>query len=199
MAPGDGKMSNRFHEMIVRGSRGRTRGFLEGYLAERAIERPMIVADEEGFACETFRERVRDLLRPDHETLHLLVPAGLAGTIRRTIAAAVEAGVEAEIVGEREVEGARFAFRFRVYSRKAAIRVRSHFESLPEGVRLDPATEFEEIVDPHAKGIEGYAPVHEYELRGTGSVEGTIPGVLEVHRRCRDDELVDAESIEIVA
>ena len=91
---------------------------------------------------------------------------------------------------------ARFEFRFRIYSRPHAERIRGWFKRPPEGVRLTDETRFEEIIDSEAKGMESFAPAHEYELRAEGAVTGKVEGVIELYRLCRGEELVQVEPLE---
>jgi hypothetical protein len=94
--------------------------------------------------------------------------------------------------------GARFRFFARIFSREHAGRIRRLLTELPEGARAMPGSQWEEREDPDAKGEELYAPVHEYELKGDGGVEGELLAVLDVYRRCRDEELIRVERAELI-
>ncbi len=99
----------------------------------------------------------------------------------------------------RSVAGARFRFKIHVFSKEHAGRARAIFDGLPEGVALSPDASFEEIVDEGVRGVDLYAPVHAYEMKGEGAVEGDLEGVLAGYRTCRDDEQVHPEALHILA
>ena len=98
--------------------------------------------------------------------------------------------MQGERVETRPIAGARFEFSIAAYSEEHGRRILDWFERLPEGVRLEPAEPFRVRRDPRARGNEMYAPVHEYELRGEGAVEGELGGVLALLRLCRAEDLV---------
>ncbi len=57
---------------------------------------------------------------------------------------------------------------------------------------------FEENRDPDAKGVELYAPTHHYELRGKGTVEGAVDGVVELYRYCRMEDLIHQDEAVLI-
>lgn len=183
-------MPGRYLEMVVDGPRGFTLGFIEGFLRGRGLEDTVLDADREGFDCEPLRERIREILAPSVDTLHLLCPEALVPAVRQAVEAAASHGAAVAIRHERPLAGARFSFSFTVYSRPHGERVRGYFQHLPKGVTLSPDTSFREILHPEDAGVEVYTPAHEYELRGKGTVEGPVEGVLALYRICRDEELI---------
>ena len=191
-------MSERTVEMVVEGRRGWAEGFVEGFLRGRGRSGEVIDAESEGFRVEGLREKMRGVLRPSRDTVHLLVPATLAADVRAAVEAAAASGASAAVLRERALAGARFSFSLRVCSRGHAGRIRGLFETLPDGVALSPDTTFHESVHPDDRGVELYAPAHEYELLGEGAVEGEVAGVVAVYRRCRSEELIAVEPAELV-
>jgi hypothetical protein len=104
----------------------------------------------------------------------------------------------------REVENAGFSFETKAYSRDKAQEIQSALRSdLPLGISPVDLEESEKV-DPEAKGVELYAPVHAYTYRASGSFEGALPGVLEMHRRLEEMEFckpgpIAIESREVTA
>jgi hypothetical protein len=183
-------MATRYHELLIEGPRGWTLGFIQGFVRGRGNKVDLLDAEEEGFACEQISERVHELVHRSEETLHLLVPKSSLPVVRRAVKAAVARGRDVKITCDRPLAGARFSFSTVAYSREHASKIRGIFYHLRKGVKLSEETTFDEIVEPSAKGIEAYAPVHEYELRGKGGVEGPVNGVIALYRACRDEPLI---------
>jgi len=188
-------MSTAYHEMVIEGAKGRTYGFVEGYLVASEMTEPIFNAEKEGFDCESLRERLRELLHLSEEVIHLLVPEPMVAVVQAAVTAAGERDLEVTIHSTRPISGARFGFQLNIFSREHAAKIRSIFENPPPGARLSAETEFEEIVRPDAKGVEAYAPEHHYELKASGTVEGDLAGVVTLHRQCRQEELVTLESL----
>jgi hypothetical protein len=191
-------MGQTFVEVVLEGPRGRARGFVEGYLAGRGVEARLLDAEEEGFERETLREHLREVLHPGAEVLHLLVPAGALEEVREAAETAAGRGIGLAIRKIRPLVGASVAFTLEGFSPEHGRRVLALLADLPEGVALRRERPFEERLDPDARGIEAYSPAHEYELRGKGTVEGDLEGVLSVHRRLREESAVRLGRAELI-
>jgi hypothetical protein len=188
----------RYHELLIEGPRGWTLGFIQGFLRGRGEENETFDAEEEGIDCGDLGERVHELIHRSEEVDHLIAPESALPTIRRAVENATAFGRRIEIRSERPLAGVRFTFSTVVYSREHAKKIRRIFYQLGEGVRLSEDTAFDEIVDPGAKGIEAYAPVHDFELRGKGSVEGSVDGVVELYRVCREEPLIQEGAAQLI-
>ncbi len=188
-------MSARYRELVLQGPEGWILGFAEGYLHGRGVR--VLDAAREGFHCVPLRERIADWIAGGEEIVHLVVREEDLSAVNEALQAAQQ-HARLRLREEHAVRGARFHFQFTVYSKSHAARIRKLFQELPEGVMLSADTAFEEQVDPTARGMKAYAPAHPYELRATGNVEGDVWGVLELHRKLRDEELVQLGRLELV-
>ncbi len=187
-----------YREVIIEGPEGWGPGFLEGYLRGRGEIRPVLDAEEEGFACAPAVERLRELIQPSREVSHLLVPDEALDLVHRAAAEAADEGHAVEIREERPLAGARFEFRTTVYSPEHGRRIREMLEHPPEGARLSPESRFEETRRPDVEGLDSFAPDHAYTLEGKGAIEGSVPAVVDLYRRCRDEELIRVEPAHLV-
>ena len=158
----------------------------------------MLDAEAEGFDCEPLKEKLRELLHPDRDTLHLLVPDSCRGTVMEALANSKGTSHPLELRHERAVTGARFHFTLKVYSKEHGEAIRTLFEQLPEGARLTPDSDLQVMLDPSAEGVELYAPTHDFELRGKGTIEGDLMPVLEVYRKCVEELLIHQEKAHLV-
>jgi hypothetical protein len=191
-------MAERYVEMVIDGPSGWDLGFIRGFLRGRALGGGVLDAEAEGFDCGSLRERLREVLHPGRETLHLLVPEDLVPTVREAVAESKSAGHPMAIRHERPLTGARFKFEMRVSSREHGKRFLDRLQHLPAGARHAEGTRFDEKEDPNARGVELYAPTHEYELVARGGVEGDLLPVLELYRFCRGEDLIHQDGAELV-
>lgn len=191
-------MNRNFIEMVIEGPRGKTRGFIEGFLSGRGHGNQVIDAEEEEFDCEPMRERIREMLIPSGNTVHLLVPEDLRDEVDEAIAAAGAWGATLALRQERRVRAARFEFDFRIYSREHAARVKELLARVPEDVTLE-ADPFQETDLPGEESGGAFAPVHAYELRGEGSASGPIEAILPMYRRWREEELIHQTRLEMLS
>lgn len=191
-------MATGYVELAIAGPRGWIVGFIGGFLEARGKGERLLDAEQEGFDCAPLRERLSELISPSLQTYHLLVPKDLREDVREAVERATKADPRVSSIHEQELKGARFSFSFTVYSKKHAQRLRRHFDELPEGVELSADASFTESVDPSAKGVEAYAPAHDYELTARGEVEGPVDGIVRLLRICKTEELIRCGKVEIL-
>jgi len=190
-------MAEQFYEISLEGPTGRTLGFVQGFLTARGEGGRILDAYREGFDCESLRERIRELFHPSKQTYHLLIPADLVPTVNEAVQEGKNRGMEMEVLDRRSVAGARFSFSFETFSRDHGAALRALFETPPEGVTIDDLL-IEETVHPDAKGVEAYAPAHDYQLEGKGTVQGALRAVLALHKKAREQELIKQGDLEVV-
>jgi hypothetical protein len=191
-------MTSRYVEFVIDGPKGWDLGFVRGFLHGREMDGRIIDAEKEGFDCAPLREHLKELLHPDSNTAHLLVPEDLAAAVEEAVQASGQAGFPMVIRHRRAVHEARFTFSVHLYSREVGKKVLSLFTQLPDRVTLRMENGFEEKVDPRAEGVELYAPTHDYELKGEGTVEGELEPVLKLYRACRDEDLIHQSQAHLI-
>jgi hypothetical protein len=185
-----------WHEIVVVGHRDQVRAFVLGFLAGRGGEGGVFGSDVD-LEADSLGRRLRDLLAAG--THHaFFAPAATADALADAIAThGADLGLRVE--SRRRIDSAEVAFEVEVFSRELAQQVRTALlTDLPEGVRvLDPVEH--ETVDPEAKGVEMYAPAHDYRYRASGRVVGSFAGVLEMRRRARTIEFVNLKPLKVGA
>ncbi len=186
-------MTATHREFLVEGPRAYAPGYVRGYLKGRGHEAAVVDLEHEGFDCEPLRERLSELLHRDRDVSHLVVPEGSAAAFRDAVRETSGSTTPLAIVSELPVSRAKFEFSVEVFSPQVASRVRALFSPLPPGVVSEPAAPFVETHFEPQTGTGVYAPVHPYELRGSGTVSGPFEGVLDLWRRCRGEKAVRLE------
>ena len=188
-------MADTYHEVVIEGAKGRAYGFVEGFLIARGLIGKLFNLETEGFECESLRERIREMFHPSEETYHLLVRAAEIPVVHEAVREAEARGLQVKAHDDRPVAGARFHFEFQIFSREHAKKIRKWFKELAPGISLSKDTKFQEKIDPESKGVEAYAPSHEYELSAAGTVEGDVVPLILLHRLCADEELVKTSDL----
>jgi hypothetical protein len=170
-----------WHELVVRGSEDAVRGFVVGLAAAGGAAGQPVFGRDVGIEGSSLGERLRALFAQGSHHV-VLAPAALAATVIQALAAqGARAGLALE--SSRAVRTGRFHFGAKTPSRDVAATLRRTFrDALPPGVRVESFSEREKT-DPGAKGVELYAPAHEYEYASEGDVTGDVAGVLDVRRQ----------------
>jgi hypothetical protein len=178
-----------WYEMVLEGREGDVRELLPGIATDG--ERPFW-GEELDLYTGSLPDRLRELLGA--RTHHLLfVPGTQAGPLVR----AIQGKDEIRLEHVREVLSGRFSFTAKAFSPAVSGKIKHALHGpLPPGVVLETCEE-EEDVDPEAKGVELYSPVHDYTYRCHGTFSGTPPGIFEIHRTMQALDFVHQEKLEL--
>jgi hypothetical protein len=183
-----------FYEILVEGHPERCRGLLQGLAIGSSSAARILLGEDCGIRTPV-GERLLEMVRPAAGVSHVVVDEEGRRLIREHAAGLHAAGLS--VAEERAIAGGRFRYRFHAFGRRYAQEIHELLRSLPEELRHEPE-ESRETVDETAAGLEAYAPVHEYEIEGGGTVSGArIDLLVEARKRLDGHPLVKAETIEL--
>jgi len=167
---------NPIYEILLEASEGDLDRLLSSLPPETAGQ--VIRGTELELAPGGLSEQVRALVGARTHQI-LFAPQSAA----RALKEAVRSDPEMRVEGIREIASAAFDFKVEAFSEAVRDDIRGFLcTALPDGVRLTGFTEREER-DPEAKGVELFAPAHEFTWQAQGTVEGDPAAVLDLQRR----------------
>jgi hypothetical protein len=102
-----------------------------------------------------------------------------------------------KIISVREITDACFEFSYHAYSRKLGDELKTLFGSLPSELRIEKGKGPKETVNPEGKGIEAYAPLHEYEIEAKGEIHGPVKAVINLYGEAEHKDMVKLGSIKL--
>lgn len=102
--------------------------------------------------------------------VHLVVEKALLTALMEAISSTSKT-VALKILSVRRILAASFDFSLKAFSRQVADNIKQRISELPEGIEVN-FSKWHEEVRPEDKGIEAYAPAHDYELHASGHVKG---------------------------
>jgi hypothetical protein len=184
-------MAVKHYDFIIKGDEDELYLYLEGFLRGKGVKSGYLFTDRHPFQSHFLKE----LIQYHGDVAHLICRSNLRPVIRAAIANSPE-GFECEIVESRPVSRAAFEFKFKTANRKVAGAIKRLLGRHPAGVKLIDYQP-EEVVNPEAKGAEGYAPLHEYTFGGKGQIVGDVEGVLRVYQKLESNEFIHCEEIDI--
>ncbi len=184
-------MATIYYELIIKGDQDLLCAYLEGFLRAKRIREGVIFSNN----CPLQIHHIRELIKYHGGVVHLICRSGL----RATLAAAVKNAPEDYsflIKREQKISSASFGFEFETFSRKVAGGIKRIFTKLPAGLKLKQFKPQEKI-DPEARGIERYAPAHDYRYSGEGEVTGDVQTVLDFHKKLLKNDFFELEDISL--
>ena len=183
----------RFHEIVVEGHFERSHGMLLGLLIGARVKGSLFFSHEEGVRA-SFGERIREAVGLHAPVCHAVVDDPVRELLQGHTEALAEHGMRLAEV--HSVRSSHFEFSYKAFAPRYAQEIRDLLSGMPKGAVLegDPPRE---RVDKSAKGVEAYAPVHDYEFEGEGIIRGRVDLVIEARRRLAAHPLVQVERIEL--
>ena len=160
-------------ELVIEGREEVVRAFVAGLVAGRGgRERADVVhAGDVDLEPATLGERLRELLARQSHSVVLVGPS-LAPALVAALAAQGPP-LELKLESQRAVAAATVSIRAEVFARETAVALRALLDGVPAGVRVEQRVESEEL-HPEGKGVELYAPLHEYAYRVSAELHGAV-------------------------
>lgn len=167
----------RWYELLIEGPEDA----LEPLLAGDAIR-----GSDLRLASESFTDRILELL---NARKHHVVFASESQ--------ARELARHLHLEGIREVVEGRFGFKAEAYNPEIGAKIHDALNTdLPDGIMCVDLEKEER--HPEDKGVELFAPAHDYVYRARGTIVGPPPGILEMNRRLHRLDFVHEEPLELV-
>ncbi|NOZ80009.1 MAG: hypothetical protein GXP48_12690 [Acidobacteria bacterium] len=179
-----------FVELEITGPADQAAGFVEGFRVAHHGNVGVWYAGQENVELESLMDGIKSKLDLEQR---IILPKQFGERIQRALEDSKR--LKIRVTSIREIERAELEFRYEVFSREEAASIRSMIEeNLPENVELEDYTTHE-TVDEDAKGVELYGPVHDYILKGSGRLNGDVPGIIEMAHRLTGHDFIKTGKI----
>ena len=188
-------VNRNFYEVILSGPHDLVHGCLTGLWLGAGLEHGPIFGHEEAVEGPSLGDTIKEFIHVHAHECHVILDSPLRSLLKKNAKRLfAESGVA--VVSERRIRKAAFDFEYKVYARRYDEEIQSVLKRLPGGVKLIDHVR-EERLDPKAKGVEAYSPVHHYEVSGEGIVRGRFDHVAAARRILDEHPLIDAGLIDL--
>ncbi len=188
-------MNREYCEVVVEGSLNLIRGFVVGFLEGRGIQGEAIFGEDHHVENEGKFGQMLRLIGVKGNRVHLIVGTGFHKLLEGALEKRKEE-LALKIISEKKIRQASFGFRYRAYTREQGEKLMALFGDPQEGLQVrDHKTK--ETVSPEGKGVEAYAPLHEYEVKATGTIYGPIRDVIDFYGSAEHHDMVELDNIRL--
>lgn len=188
---------NKYCELVIEGSFDFMKGFVLGFFEGRRIQGGAIFEVEHHIENERNFGQLLRLIGAQGDRANLLVDCGLRDMIMEAIEKR-NLQNDLKIVSVKEITEAYFEFSYHAYSRKLGGELKTLFGSLPPGLRIEKGCGPKETVNPEVKGIDVYAPLHEYEIEANGEIHGCVKEVINFYGEAEHKDMVELGNIKLL-
>jgi hypothetical protein len=191
----DATPAPRFYEIVIQGPFDLTHGFLTGLIMGSGHKAIYINGPEEGISGPTLASRAKEMLHLLPHEHHIIVDHVTRGLLKKGQKTMLEQ-TGLVLLSERRVLKGHFRFSYIAWASAYNKQITAMLKTLPAGLKL-VNFESKEKVDKTAKGAEGYAPLHDYEVSGSGEIRGRIDHLIAARNIVDAHPLVDVDDIHL--
>ncbi len=179
-------MGKTFSEIVIEGPFMLVKGFLLGFLSCKKPDGKYFFHRKANIRRETLKEFVKELFELENY-VHLCLEDELIEPFKQSIALYTKV-TSYGIKSIKPISSAWFSFAAEMFEKDLADQFKNIINNLPEGVTLKNYHPTE-LHEKDAKGIESYAPLHDFIFRAKGEIEGDFEGVIDTYMKIKRSDL----------
>lgn len=187
-----------YYEVVIEGHYNMVFGVLEGYLLGSKKDWNYWFSGDAGVEKETLTEIISEWFSIKTKIHHLIMEEDFWNDFHSELNRHPDKPKvnKKYIKSSKKIKSSTFDFQFRCYSQKYGEDIKFLIKSLPDNIILHNYNPQETIRDG-AKGVEMYAPEHEYVLEGSGSIEGNIDDLIKMRNKFCENPLIETGYIKL--
>jgi len=188
--------TKKFFEIIMEGSTDFIKGFITGLIEGNCV-------DDEAFVGADYRIGKRGgysfLMRyfsSKKNTCTVVAGYELKEALL-SISGTHHEHTPFRIIEIHEIKSAHFDVLITTYSKETGTELKGIIQNMPIETSWVPKLDILEKYDAEGKGLEAYTPLHDYELRASGRIEGSVKGVFMLYHELKKYEVAELEEINL--
>ena len=189
-------MNREYCEMVVEGSLELVEGFVIGFLEGKGIQGKAIFGENHHVQNEDRLGHMLHLVGMKGNRLHTIIGSCSQQRLLKDALERRKEELDLKLVSEKRIVQASFVFRYRAYTKDLGDELKELFGKLPEGLQVEDYDP-KETVYPEGKGLEAYAPLHEYEIKARGRIYGFAGDVIDLYGRAERYDMVELDDIKL--
>lgn len=165
-----------YREVVFQGSASAVEAFLAGFKQGKGWASELyVICGHQCIKTESTGHKILEALKLEKDITHVLISDPRTPAVVEAVKAAKEIGLK--VMANTLVKQASFGYKFYTANKRIGASIQRLLNGMPAGLKaIDPLEKA--LYNPGAKGAEGYAPEHDFELKGSGIIEGPIDLVL---------------------
>lgn len=184
-----------FHEVVFQGKPKVVRAHLSGLLLGAGRQATVFYSFLDGVHHEGKAEKLAEIVGLRGSDCHVIVDAETALWLKG-LSRAITTETGLLIKSNRRIRSASMDLRYQAYAQRYEDEIMDILGNLPAGLKLAGFTHTVRK-DPKARGVEAYAPAHDFEATGKGTVTGPVDAVIALKQRLDAYPLLKTTDIEL--
>lgn len=187
-------MEKEFYELVIEGPYILIKGFITGLLIGSKKMGTVIYNKEKSIKRESFSELLKEWIGVSEPLTHVIISSDIYEMVTRGIETSFD-DINMKVISSKKIRKACFGFKYEAFAERYGIELKNFFKDLPSGVSILPYYKPVEEIHKEAKGIELYAPEHDYKVSAEGTVEGPLPEIIGLYEQAKKKDLIRLKEI----
>lgn len=188
----------KYYELVFEGRYETIAGMLEGVVLASGKKWEFWFSRKVGIETETFAEAILEWGALKSRLHHVILEKEFHTQFQRMITRRKDLKlIRPEYTkSAMEIKSASFRFEAKAYAKKYGAEIKAILAKPPAGIKIRDYKPTEETHES-AKGVELYAPDHDYVFTATGIAAGEFRAILDFRKKLDDHPLVDVSPIKL--
>ncbi len=190
--------NKKYYELVFEGRYETIAGMLEGFALASGKKWEFWFSRKAGIETETFAEAILEWGALKSRLHHVILEKEFHSYLQRMIAKRKDLKlIRPEYTkSAMEIKTASFKFEAKAFAKKYGTEIKGILAKPPVGIKIKDYKPHEEIHES-AKGVELYAPDHDYTFTAEGIAIGEFKAILDFRKKLDDHPLVDVSTIRL--
>lgn len=191
-------MGKKYYEVVFEGKFDLICGMLEGFLLGKGADWEWYSSRESEIETEAFTDIIKEWASLKTRLHHIVLEAEFHNALQNTLKDRGDLRyVKLKYTrSSREIKNCSFKFTANAYAKKYGEEIKAIISAPPAGISIADYNPVEEV-DKSVKGVELYAPVHDYTFKGSGTASGGFGEIIAFRKKLDDHPLVQVSSIKL--
>jgi hypothetical protein len=190
-------MNGHYFEVVIEGHHEFIKGFISGLITGKGIQGEAFFGEDYDIDEESTFEMLARLVGMRGEHTVIIVECQLLEILREALGRPGEKQGGMNLVSVHGIKDAFFTFSIQTFSREIGKELDHILTEVSTSLKIEPPYAPKEIEMPEGRGVEAYAPLHDYEFQVRGSISGDCTEVFHCYRKLKHYEVVDLGPIEV--
>ncbi|HRZ25688.1 MAG TPA: hypothetical protein P5346_01105 [Spirochaetota bacterium] len=196
-------MEKKYYELVLEGDYNAINGLLNGFLLGKNHDWTFYFSKKAGVKTETLIEVIADWISMKNKIHHIIMEDVFYKELRKAVEKYNKPlKIKSKFVNLNYIKSAKLIkkahlnFKAITYGRQHAAEMKFLLKNIPAGIVLQNYKPVEKVVKD-VKGVELYAPEHEYTFEASGTLVGNIGTMIDLKQKLDDYPLIEADKIHL--
>jgi len=190
--------NKKYFEVVFEGKHETITGMLEGFLLARGKKWEWYTSKRSHIETETFAEALLEWGSLKSHIHHIVMEEQLSTALQQTLEKRDDLkNLSIDYIKScKEIKSASIKFNAKAFAKKYSSEIKAILSKPPAGIKIQDYNP-EETIHESAKGVELYAPEHDYTFTAEGIASGDFKAIMAFRKKLDDHPLIEVSHVRL--